>query len=199
MVAQHILLFFCWIVYAFLHSGLATSAVKDYFRTKMSLQPPQYRLVYNIVAIVTLAGLLYFEFSIDSIPVFRTTVASSIVALLFICTGGIVMTIMIGRYFRMHSGFWPTVAPQSKDMLILNGLHKYMRHPLYSGTLVFITGLFIWFPKWSHAIALMVITCYVAVGSHFEEKKLIEQFGDTYLKYRANVPMFLPGLRKKKA
>ena len=38
----------------------------------------------------------------------------------------------------------------------------------------------------------MVLTAYIIVGTILEEKKLVLEFGDTYIKYQKEVPMLIP-------
>jgi protein-S-isoprenylcysteine O-methyltransferase Ste14 len=37
-----------------------------------------------------------------------------------------------------------------------------------------------------------VLTIYVIIGALFEEKKLVLEFGDIYIKYQQEVPMLIP-------
>jgi protein-S-isoprenylcysteine O-methyltransferase Ste14 len=41
----------------------------------------------------------------------------------------------------------------------------------------------------------IAITIYLFVGIYFEEKKLIEVFGEKYKKYQHDVPMLIPFLK----
>ena len=81
---------------------------------------------------------------------------------------------------------------QVKNTLQQSGLHKYVRHPLYLGTLLFIWGLFLIFPLMSNIIAATTITMYVLIGMRLEEKKLKIQFGESYIEYVKKVPKLIP-------
>jgi protein-S-isoprenylcysteine O-methyltransferase Ste14 len=37
-------------------------------------------------------------------------------------------------------------------------------------------------------------TIYILIGTYFEERKLLREFGEEYAKYRQNTPMLIPGL-----
>ena len=70
------------------------------------------------------------------------------------------------------------------------GILKYVRHPWYSGAI-----LLIWaFGPISDVslVSKIILTAYIIIGTFLEEKKLIHEIGEPYLKYRKKVPMFIP-------
>jgi protein-S-isoprenylcysteine O-methyltransferase Ste14 len=67
-----------------------------------------------------------------------------------------------------------------------------MRHPLYSASYLFLAAYFLFKPYIGSAIFTLVGFIYLYVGAKWEEKKLVKQFGDTYLDYQKKVPMFWP-------
>ena len=70
------------------------------------------------------------------------------------------------------------------------GILKYVRHPWYSGAI-----LLIWaFGPISDVslVSKTILTAYIIIGTFLEEKKLIHEIGEPYLKYREKVPMFIP-------
>jgi protein-S-isoprenylcysteine O-methyltransferase Ste14 len=76
--------------------------------------------------------------------------------------------------------------------LVIRGLYRWVRHPLYSAGL-----LFIWLtPVMSQnsLILYTAITVYILVGAFFEEKKLVREFGADYEAYRRGTAMLVPGL-----
>ena len=108
--------------------------------------------------------------------------------------GFLIMAISIKKYFYELSGIQALNNEPLHITLQQNGLHKYMRHPLYSGTLMFVWGLFFLMPTLANFLACIIMTVYVFVGIKFEEKKLRIEFGDEYDNYANKVAMLIPGL-----
>jgi methanethiol S-methyltransferase len=75
-----------------------------------------------------------------------------------------------------------------------SGLLGIMRHPMYLALLIYI---------WCQTFRIMdiyvnaVLTVYVIIGTILEEKKLVLEFGDAYVKYQQEVPMLIPFTKKK--
>ena len=79
---------------------------------------------------------------------------------------------------------------QSPPQLVLTGLYRWMRHPIYTAGL-----LFIWLMPvmTANLLALNIgLTIYFIIGALFEERKLVREFGEEYLQYRKVTPMLIP-------
>jgi protein-S-isoprenylcysteine O-methyltransferase Ste14 len=44
----------------------------------------------------------------------------------------------------------------------------------------------------------ITVTAYTMVGIELEERKLIAEFGDSYLHYRQSVPKLIPSFKSKR-
>jgi protein-S-isoprenylcysteine O-methyltransferase Ste14 len=96
------------------------------------------------------------------------------------------------------SGVRSIFTPVPASELKVNGIHRFVRHPLYSGTILFVWGLFFVFPFLNNLIAAALLTLYVLIGIIFEEKKLKNEFGKKYEEYISKVPMLIPRFTNKK-
>lgn len=109
----------------------------------------------------------------------------------------IIMLISITKYFLLLSGVRSLFVPMPASELKINGIHRFVRHPLYLGTILFVTGLFFLFPTFNNLIALILLILYVLLGIAFEEKKLLREFGKNYEEYISNVPKLIPRFKNK--
>ena len=195
---NHFLLIFFWILYYAIHSILATTSVKIFLQKKLKKYFRYYRLSYSIFATVTLGCLLYFQYSFDSPILIKSFLIKYFAIPFLILPGIIIMFISIKKYFMLLSGVRSIFTPVPASELKVNGIHRFVRHPLYSGTILFVWGLFFVFPFLNNLIAAALLTLYVLIGIIFEEKKLKNEFGKNYEEYISKVPMLIPRFTNKK-
>jgi protein-S-isoprenylcysteine O-methyltransferase Ste14 len=83
-----------------------------------------------------------------------------------------------------------SIESTSTPRLVTNGLHRLVRHPLYTTSLIV---LYLASPMSLNWLAF-AISChaYFFVGSIFEERKLVREFGIAYRAYQQRVPRLLP-------
>lgn len=76
-------------------------------------------------------------------------------------------------------------------------LYRLVRHPLYIGWLTIFWAAPVMTA--AHLVFAVTTTVYILVAIRFEEKDLMDAFGDKYLNYRSQTGMLLPKLSAPKA
>jgi protein-S-isoprenylcysteine O-methyltransferase Ste14 len=93
-------------------------------------------------------------------------------------------------------GNWSgTVTLKENHELIRSGPYRLVRHPIYTGILLAILGTAIAQGEWRSLVALGLITAAFLRKISVEESFLIQEFGDSYERYRSEVPALIPFLR----
>ncbi len=79
--------------------------------------------------------------------------------------------------------------PRIDEPLRTDGLHRYVRHPLYSAGFLLLWGRV----DGEAALATALwLSAYLLIGTWLEERKLLQAYGAAYADCRARVPAFLP-------
>ena len=110
----------------------------------------------------------------------------------FISLSGEFMRIMTTGYVpRGTSG--RNVRGQAAEVLNTTGMYSITRNPLYLGNYTIVLGITLWSQSWELVIinTLLFIVAYTSIILT-EEDFLHEKFGDTYNRYRDEVPCFFP-------
>jgi protein-S-isoprenylcysteine O-methyltransferase Ste14 len=95
---------------------------------------------------------------------------------------------------RVHLGRnWSgTVTIKQDHELVRDGPYRYVRHPIYTGLLVAFVGNAISRNEWRGILAIAIIYAGFWFKLKLEERWMIEQFGDAYRRYAAEVPALIP-------
>jgi protein-S-isoprenylcysteine O-methyltransferase Ste14 len=193
VVKQNIFLAGAWILFGVLHSFLASSRVKKELAVYMRNHAVYYRFYYTLFAFITFTAILLYQFRIASPLLFKSSLITKIIGAAITFLGLLIMGICVKKYFMRLTGLRSIITEdKNTSELIITGIHKYVRHPLYLGTFIFIWGLLLLIPLLSLLISNTVITIYTLIGIKFEEEKLIEEFGQSYIEYKNEVPKLLP-------
>jgi protein-S-isoprenylcysteine O-methyltransferase Ste14 len=95
----------------------------------------------------------------------------------------------LGRFFTAE------VRVQERQHVIDKGPYRWVRHPSYSGLIIFFVGFGL---ALTNAISLLVLAVLPTVGLvlriHFEERALMVGLGESYRKYAATRKRLLPGV-----
>ena len=115
-----------------------------------------------------------------------------------------ISVIVIGIAIYLYTAFWGfaligggTPAPIAPTkILVVKGLHRFVRNPMYIGVALVIGGQAWLFHSLHVAIYMvcMLLTAHLFVLV-YEEPTLRKQFGEEYDRYRETVPRWIPKLR----
>lgn len=178
--------------YGMLHSLLASRAVKQAVLGRFgSVAGRLYRLGFNATAIVTLipvlvvlAGNMGAVVFIAPMPWAAVFVALQIVGLVLLGVSFLTSDPMHFIGIRQLSGNDP------EPRLVTSGAYGIVRHPLFSTAL-----LALWcFPVLTTGTLAfdLTATVYILIGSEWEERRLVEEFGEDYVRYRSRVARLIP-------
>lgn len=97
-------------------------------------------------------------------------------------------------YLLRRRGKGYPLSPLPPVNLVVSGIYRYSRHPLYAGaSLIFLGVSFLKGSFWGVILGwpafVFFFTCY---ARGVEEPVLIERYGGRYLRYTAAVPLFFP-------
>ena len=82
--------------------------------------------------------------------------------------------------------------------LVVRGLYKYVRNPMYIGVLSLVLGQAVWFEAVTlFAYAGVVFLLFSAFVFFYEEPALKRKFGDSYKSYCETVPRWLPRVGRR--
>ena len=195
MFTNHILLALAWSSYCILHSLLADPKVKDYARQKLGGKFSYYRVFYIFLAMVLLVLILVWQINMPTKLIWNPFFIQYPVAIVMITAGISGMFYCLKKYFVSSAGFRDLFYEGGRPVLVIDGIHKHVRHPLYLSTFIFVWGILLVYPVWSILVFNTIITVYTLLGIKLEEKKLLKVFGEQYDEYRKRVPMIWPRLK----
>ncbi len=182
-------------LYGALHSLLAAHSVKSAAERGFGTGVKRwYRLAYNLVAGVTLLPVLALVALLPDRSLWAIPMPWVLLTLAVQAAAGLGMLFGLrqtgtGEFLGLEQVRQPA-APAAPPALNTGGLYRYMRHPIYTASMLILWLL----PVMTlNLLALNIgITLYFIVGSIFEERKLLKEFGPAYADYRRHTPMFVP-------
>lgn len=85
---------------------------------------------------------------------------------------------------------------REKPEVIDQGVFSMVRHPIYTGVILFYLGLVVFTCSLASLGFIFLIFAYYIYLCRYEENLLIKQFGDAYIKYKKNTGMLFPKIFK---
>lgn len=182
-----------WIIYFAIHSVLAADRVKNFFKNLLQDGFRFYRIVYSLISTVGLLGLLFLNAVIGGELLINPQGIVRYLSLMLAAFG----VIIVSRAFKEHDALSFVGFRQEEMKFSRSGILNYVRHPIYSGTILIVIGFFLFTPTTATLLSTVCIFVYLPIGIYLEEKKLVQQFGYQYIQYKKEVPSLIPRLSKR--
>ncbi|WP_323844317.1 isoprenylcysteine carboxylmethyltransferase family protein [Microbulbifer magnicolonia] len=103
---------------------------------------------------------------------------------------------LIGAGFWLIAAGWRQLyAAQQSGTLATGGIYRHLRHPQYLGFILIMTGFLL---QWPTLLTLVMYPILVYMYVHLakrEERETEARFGDTWRRYAAVTPRFIPRWR----
>ena len=199
---KYLILSLMWAGYCVLHSFLISIRFTNIISRVLKNYYAFYRLFYVLFSLVLLVLLINFTSELDNEIMISYSSPWSIIRYIFMY--GSLLLFFWAFFFNYDSlsffgirqilNFGKVKKVNPSDEIKKNGLLGVIRHPMYLCLIIYI---------WSQTfkridiIVNAILTIYIIIGTLLEEKKLVLEFGDTYVKYQNEVPMLIPFIKPK--
>jgi protein-S-isoprenylcysteine O-methyltransferase Ste14 len=149
-------------------------------------------IVFFLAAPVVVAGVIPWWLT-DWEPG-RVVAPIVIVGVILIATGISALVYSFVRFVVEGLGTPAPVAPT--EHLVVGGLYRHVRNPMYVAVLAIILGQALYFGRLVLvSYALVAGTAMASFARWYEEPALARRFGESYVTYRRNVPGWVPRIR----
>lgn len=192
--------------YGIFHSFLAASGAKDWARDRLGDRRYEgfYRLFYNVISVILFVPVVLAVVAPPARVLWRVPMPWAAFMLLVQLIGlvGLVAAVLQADPLRF-AGLKQALAylrgeplPLPPEPLQQSGFYDFVRHPLYLFSM-----LALWpTPVMTDTFLAFTLgaTAYFIAGSRLEERRLAQEFGVDYHRYRRRVPWLLPWPRPRR-
>jgi protein-S-isoprenylcysteine O-methyltransferase Ste14 len=103
--------------------------------------------------------------------------------------------LIAGGFILLGAAWRVLYAAQQAHRLATTGPYAHVRHPQYAGFILIMLGFLVQWPTiLTLAMFPILVWMYVRLA-HREEREVQAEFGETYARYAAMTPAFIPRLR----
>jgi len=197
---EYLLIVLMWAGYCSLHSFLISTSFTNLMIRLLKNYYAFYRIFFVSISLILLIPLISYTNQFDSNIIITYSPPLNIVRyVLILCSLSMFFWAFFFDYdslsffgIRQVLNFGKKIAPP--DELKRNGLLGVVRHPMYFALIIYL-----WCQTFTATgiIVNIVLTIYIIMGTILEERKLILEFGDSYVKYQQEVPMLIPFIKIK--
>lgn len=194
---KYIILSLVWAGYCAVHSYLISIGFTNILARLLKNYYAFYRLFYVLFSFVTLVLVINYTSTVDNEIIITYAPPWSIIR--YALMWGALLMFFWAFFFNydslsffgirqiLHFGKAKNINPS--EGLKKNGLLGITRHPMYLALIIYLLSQNF---RMADIVVNIVLIIYVIIGTKLEEKKLVLEFGDTYIKYQQEVPMLIP-------
>lgn len=139
-----------------------------------------------------------FIYKHDYAYIFSTKTEIKYAGIFLAMTGLLIIALSILKYgvpdFTGLAAFVNTKSNNIEPVLNTGGMNSIVRHPIYTGIILALVGLFFVIPTQMTVAGVLISFIYLEIGIGLEERKLENEFGDSYRQYKLKVKKVIPFL-----
>ncbi|MEI7661478.1 MAG: protein-S-isoprenylcysteine methyltransferase [Bacteroidota bacterium] len=199
---KFLLIAFLWAGYCALHSYLISIGFTSLMTRLLKKYYAFYRVFYILVSLFLLIPLIKFTGQLDNQVIIVYGHYMDILRDILVY-GSLIMFFWAFFFdydslsffgIRQIMNFAKTTEKNPSNEIKKRGLLGIMRHPMYFALIIY---LWCHTSKMSDIVVNIVLTVYIIIGTILEEKKLVLEFGEAYIRYQREVPMIIPFTKMK--
>ena len=195
---DYLLLIAAWGGWCAMHSMLISPSMTGYIKKRLPGSERWYRLFYNSFSLITLVLPVYCMTAIDSSQIFRWEGGMQIprfglllLALVLFREGS--KKYDIGFFLgikQLQSGQSNTLL-NGDGLFLPTGVFGIIRHPWYTGSLLLVWSALSVYTT-ATTITAAILSVYLVIGTLLEERKILAEYGESYIFYQKHVSMLFP-------
>lgn len=199
---KYLLIALMWAGYCALHSYLISIGFTNLLSRLLKKYYAFYRLFYILISLFLLIPLINYTAQLDDKVIIVYGLPLDI--LRYVLISGSLLMFFWAFFFDYDSlsffgvrqilNFGRIQKTNPSDEIKRKGLLGIIRHPMYLALIIY---LWCQTHKMSDIVVNTVLTVYVIIGTILEEKKLVLEFGESYIKYQNEVSMLIPFTKAK--
>ena len=128
--------------------------------------------------------------TVVGLPSWPTTLLgiSSVVGIVLLVLGGLVSLVAV---LHLGSNLTPLPHPKEGATLVVTGMYRFVRHPIYLGVILMAIGFALFMQGWLTLVEALALVVFFDIKSRREEVWLAEHFPD-YAAYQQRVRKLIP-------
>lgn len=179
-------------LWGFVHSLTASLALKEKAAQIFGANFARwYRLLYNGFALITFLPVMALVATLPNKILYTIAAPWNYVMSAIQGAAAFMLLVAVLQTDALHfAGIKQLFQEDVKGSLVVSGLYKIVRHPIYTFSL-----LFLWLSPTMTDNTLVFyigVTLYFIIGAKFEERKLLREFGEEYAEYKRRTAMLVP-------